>query len=122
MRPLQRSAFLVFGLASLGLAVLGLLLPLVPTTPFLLLAAWCFSKSSARLHLWMQRQPMFGTILRDWEERRAVKRSVKWTATVLLVALITYPILFYGFHPGLKVVAAATAAGVLMFLWSLDDA
>lgn len=115
---LRRPLFLACGLACLALAIVGLFLPLLPTTPFLLLAAACFSRSSRRLHDWLLRQPTFGPILRDWEQHRAIRLRVKWTATVLLLLLIAYPLLVLDLPPAPKVLAGACAAGVLWFLWS----
>ena len=105
-------------LLCLALAVAGLLLPLVPTTPFLLLAAWFAARSSQRLHRWLIHSPGFGPILRDWEARGAVRRREKIVATVLMVGLISYPMLFLEFAPVLKILAGATALGVLGFLWT----
>lgn len=78
------------GLVSVGLGLLGAFLPLVPTTPFVLLAAYCFARSSPRLHHWLRRHEVLGPPLRDWEEHRAVSRSTK--AVAITVLWVTIPL------------------------------
>jgi uncharacterized protein len=69
-----------------GLAVVGVVLPGLPTVPFLLLAAWSASKGSMRLHRWLYDHPRFGRILIDWEQKRAVSRRSKVLAVLLLAS------------------------------------
>lgn len=69
----------------LALAIIGLFLPVVPTVPFLLLAAWFSAKGSERLHRWLYEHPHFGKMLIDWEERGAISRKGK-VATVLTLS------------------------------------
>ncbi|HEX9792500.1 MAG TPA: YbaN family protein [Planctomycetota bacterium] len=118
---LARPFFLAVGLLCVALAALGLFLPLLPTTPFLLLAVWCFSRSSPRLQHWLLHSPVFGPVLDDWQARGAVRRRVKVVATVLMLAMIAYPLGFLDFSPTLKLAAAASVAGVLVFLWTRPD-
>ena len=76
----------LFGLGSLSLAlgIIGIFLPLLPTTPFLILTAWCFLKSSPKAHAWMYRQAYMGQVLRDWEARGAIRPRAKFTAIAML--------------------------------------
>jgi uncharacterized protein len=69
-----------------GLATIGVVLPGLPTVPFLLLAAWAASKGSKRLHHWLYAHPRFGQILIDWEQSRAVSRRSKVLAIALLAS------------------------------------
>ena len=74
------------GFVFLGIAALGIFLPLLPTTPFVLLAAACFAKSSERMHRWILANGTFGPMVRDWEEKRCISRRVKVIAiTSMLV-------------------------------------
>lgn len=118
----QRPIFLVGGILCVALATLGLFLPLLPTTPFLLLAAWCFSHSSERLHGWLRGQRVFGPILRDWEEQGAIRLRVKWLASLLIVLLVSYPLAFGSMPLLLKAIAGATVAAALLFVWTRPSA
>ncbi len=83
---MRRIFFLVFGFASLAAGVLGIVLPLLPTVPFVLLAAFCFANSSPRLERWLVEHRRFGPHIRDWRASRSVSRSGKraaWTAFAL---------------------------------------
>lgn len=73
------------GWLSLGLGMLGLLLPLLPTTPFVLLAAWCFAKGSPRWHKWLLNNPYAGPQLRLWQEQRGIAPKVKQRAILVFV-------------------------------------
>ena len=84
-RLLSRPLWWTLGFLFLGLAVIGTLLPIVPTVPFLLLAAFCFDRASPRLHDWLLNHPVFGPPIREWQQHRAVSRKVK-IYTVLSLA------------------------------------
>ena len=79
-RGVRRLLFLAFGFASLALGVLGLFLPLLPTVPFVLLAAFSFARSSPRLETWLVEHPKLGPPIRDWRERGAVRPAAKRSA------------------------------------------
>ena len=84
----RRILYLVLGWLFVALAALGLFLPLLPTTPFVLLAGSCFLRSSERCRRWLARSRWFGPALRDWHEHRAVRRPVKALAVVTVSAVI----------------------------------
>jgi uncharacterized membrane protein YbaN (DUF454 family) len=88
MRParLTRALWTAAGLAALALGLIGVFLPLLPTTPFVLLAAACFARSSPRLHDWLLRHPVFGPAIRDWRDHRAIPRKGKIAAVVAMTA------------------------------------
>jgi uncharacterized protein len=69
-----------------GLGLLGILVPVLPTVPFLLVAAWAASRSSPRLAHWLETHPRFGHYLRDWHAAGVVPRSGKWAATIMMSA------------------------------------
>ena len=77
--------FLVLGFTFLALGVLGIVLPLLPATPFVLLAAACFARSSERWHRWMLASSTFGPMITNWEEKRCVSCKVKTIAIVSMV-------------------------------------
>ena len=78
---LKRLAYLVLAWCSLACALLGVLLPGLPATEFVLLAAWASAKGSPRLNQWLHRHRLFGPMLRDWRAG-VVARRVKWTASL----------------------------------------
>jgi uncharacterized membrane protein YbaN (DUF454 family) len=73
---------------SLALAVLGVILPGLPTTPFVLLAAGCFAKASPRLHAWLLAHRWMGPMVRDWEANRSLPLKVKWLATTMMSIMV----------------------------------
>ncbi|WGO84748.1 DUF454 family protein [Arsenophonus apicola] len=85
---LQRVLLIILGWISIVLATFGLLLPLLPTTPFLLLAAWCFSRSSPRFHHWLLYNSWFGKYIRHWQQHRALPKGVK--IKLIIIILFTF--------------------------------
>lgn len=77
-----RAGYLLAGFLSLALAAAGLLMPLLPTVPFVILAAFCFARSSPALEAWLVGHPRFGPHIRDWRRRRAISRPGKQAALV----------------------------------------
>ncbi|WP_084619893.1 YbaN family protein [Devosia chinhatensis] len=73
LRPL----YLIAGLVMLVLGIVGAFLPVMPTTIFLIVAAWFFARSSPRLEAWLLAHPRFGSTLRDWREHGAISRRAK---------------------------------------------
>jgi uncharacterized protein len=82
----------IIGLIAVVLAILGVFLPLLPTTPFLLLASACFARGSERLHGWLLNNKLFGTVLRDFEQGKGMPLKAKIMALVLLWASLAYSI------------------------------
>ncbi|MFP2768097.1 YbaN family protein [Oceanisphaera sp. KMM 10153] len=73
----MRILFALLGCISLGLGMLGAFLPVLPTTPFVLLAACLFGKSSPRVHRWLVNHPWFGGMIRDWQAHRGLRAHVR---------------------------------------------
>ena len=87
---LIRKALLLLALMFVGLGSLGAVLPLLPTTPFLLLAAACASRASPALHAWLYAHRHFGPLLRSWRDHRAIPRRAKITGLLLIALSWTY--------------------------------
>ena len=90
MNSVKKLLLVLAGTISLALGVLGIFLPLLPTTPFLLLASYCYMRSSQRLYNWLINHRIFGEYIYNYMTHRAVKRSAKITAlTVLWLSMAT---------------------------------
>ncbi|MBY0234587.1 MAG: YbaN family protein [Burkholderiaceae bacterium] len=92
----QRVVWLLAGLLSLALGIAGIFLPLLPTTPFILLTAFCFSRGSSRCEAWILNHRTFGPMVRDWRATRAVPLRAKQFASMMMTigsvwAAITLP-------------------------------
>lgn len=111
-----RWVLLVLAVLCLALGLAGLFLPVVPTVPFLLLAAWAAGLSSPRLLQWLERHPLFGPQITDWRRAGVVRRRTKWTATVVMTAsAITSVLLLHAHWAALA--STAVMAVVLVWLW-----
>lgn len=111
-----RLVLLGLGWAMVGVGIVGIFLPVLPTTPFLLLAAWLFSRCSPRLEQWLFDHPLFGRSLRDWREGGAISRRAKISALALMALGFAY--LWFRVEPGLLmaclVAAIMLACGVFI--------
>lgn len=93
-RGMRRYVLIAVGCASLATGVVGMFVPLLPTTCFLLLAAWCFGRSSPRLHRWMYYNRWFGTYLRDYRSGRGIPRAVKVGSLAIMWTTIAATVVF----------------------------
>lgn len=85
MSKLPNFLYIALGWLSLALGVIGIFLPLLPTTPFVLLSAWCFSKSSPRFHKWLMEHKLFGKIIRAWRDNEGLE-----TKTKIRIVIVTW--------------------------------
>lgn len=86
----KRLIYITIGLISLGLGVIGIFLPILPTTPFLLLSAWCFAKSSKRLYDWLHTNRLFGEYLRRYRAGEGITLKSKIFVITLLWATLSF--------------------------------
>ena len=112
--------WLLLALAGLCLllGVIGVFVPIMPTVPFLIVAAWCASRSSPRLHRWLLTHPRFGHLLQDWYEAGVVPRRAKWITTVMMAGSGTMMLVVApsNWLPAVLALLAGMAA-VLWWLW-----
>jgi uncharacterized protein len=117
--PLMRMAMLSTGWLAVALAFLGVILPLLPTTPFVLLAAGCFSRGSTRCHRWLQQAPLLGAILVGYESGQGITIAVKLTALAMLWSGMAFAILGVAESSALRLVLAGvgvTASAMILRL------
>jgi uncharacterized membrane protein YbaN (DUF454 family) len=103
------------GVLSFVVGAVGVFVPLLPTVPFMLLAAFCFARGSERFHRWLVAHPRFGPAIRDWRAHGAVSRRAKRAAALAIVATFLLSALMGMPAAGLAVQAAVLAV-VLVFI------
>ncbi len=113
--PAVRALFFVAGLVSLGLAVAGIFLPVLPTTPLVLLAAACFARSYRPFHEWLVAHRLFGPMVREWHEHRSIPYRTKIFAISMMAGALGLSIVFFVDPPWLK--AALAAFGLVLGAW-----
>ncbi|HUP50544.1 MAG TPA: YbaN family protein [Thermoanaerobaculia bacterium] len=118
MRGVWRAFLLTCGTVSVALGVAGIFLPVLPTTPFLLLAAFCYARGSERAHRWLLEHRWFGPYIRRWRDGRGlswrevlVTLAVMWTSIGMVITFIVEP-------PWARAIMLTSAAAVTIFLIS----
>lgn len=118
---LARGLWAAGGFFFVGLGLIGIALPVLPTTPFLILAAGCFARSSPRMEAWILGHPKFGPLVRDWQARGAIPRRAKQLAIVSMAAsfailwgLLQAPAMVLG-------IVGATLALTSLWIWSRPE-
>ncbi len=114
--PIRRLALLCTGHAFVGIAVVGVFLPIIPTTGPLLVAAACYARASNRFYNWLLNNKTFGPIIIDWRRHRAIALRTKVVAIVLIVITIGSSIIFFTELLALRISLAAIGVGVITFL------
>jgi uncharacterized membrane protein YbaN (DUF454 family) len=111
-----RAVLLVSGWVCVSLGLLGVLLPLLPTTPFMILASICFARSSPRCHRWLLSRPHLGPAIQDWERSGAIRTRAKIWATLVLALVIGSTAVFapVAFAVRLAVVGVGVAVAVFI--------
>jgi uncharacterized protein len=115
-RGLARWLLGAFAVLCLLLGLIGVVVPGMPTTVFILLAAWAAARSSPRLHAWLLAHRLFGPMLRDWQQGGRVSRRAKRSAT-LMMTLCALVMPFTGAPAWAMALAIGSMAGVLIWLW-----
>jgi uncharacterized membrane protein YbaN (DUF454 family) len=116
---MKRQLYLTAGLISVALGSIGVVLPLLPTVPFMILAAFCFANSSPRLESWLLEHRIFGTHIRNWRDRRAITRRGKWAATLAFAVSCVIALLFVKLPWNLIPIAAALISG--SWIWTRNE-
>lgn len=119
VRPWLRPLYFVSGTAFLVVGLAGIFLPLVPTTGPLILAAFCYARSSSRLHRWMVTHPRFGRLVSDFETTRAIPRRAKVVAVASMSAAFGYTIGWVATHPVARVAVFAVAVWAIGYVLRL---
>ncbi len=118
-KGVKRVIYLVIGTLALFLGALGIFLPVLPTTPFVILAAACYLRSSKRMHAWILQSRLFGETIENFQAGRGLKRDTKIRALVLMWATISISAFFFVDQLIFRVAMFLVAAGVTVYLLRL---
>lgn len=105
------------GLMSLALGIIGIVVPLMPTVVFVLIAAFCFARSSERLHGWLVSHRLFGPMITDWQTKGAIAPRAKKAASLSIAAVFSLSI-FLGLGPLILGIQFCVLGLVLVFIWT----
>lgn len=115
---MKRIILIIIGWLAVVLATLGVVLPLLPTTPFLLLAAWCFAHSSPRFHHWLLYRSWFGSYIRHWQDHRALPPGAKPRALIFIV--LTFAVSLYLVNTlWVRLLLLVMMCALLFFMWRM---
>lgn len=120
LRQMTRGIYALLGWVAVGLGLLGAVLPVLPTTPFMILAAFLFAKGSPRARAWLIERSGFGAHILDWEREGAIKRSAKLWAIGTMAAVLLLSIVFR-FPLWVIALQAALMGPVALFLWTRPE-
>lgn len=113
-----RYVFITAGCLSLALGIIGVVTPVLPTTPFILLSGYCFARGSERFHDWISNHKYFGPMIRAFRDEKRIPLKAKILATVMIVATMSVTAIF--FVKKIYAVAAMAAVGVavVIYIWT----
>ena len=115
LRESARAIWVLVGLIALALGAVGVFLPLLPTTPFILVAAFAFANSSERLHTWLVEHNVFGPLIENWRRYGAISRSAKVAGVLSMVAVVALSIVLQ-FPTSIIVVQAIVLSAAALFI------
>jgi uncharacterized membrane protein YbaN (DUF454 family) len=117
--PIRRFVYFSVGAVSVAFGVIGIFVPLWPTTCFLLLAAWCFARSSARAERWLYENRVFGKYLMDYRERGIISHSVRRTSLAVMWVFIGATAFLFVGRIWVVALLLLVAGAVTLHLYSL---
>lgn len=118
---ISKSFLIILGWLFVSLGVIGIFLPLMPTTIFFILAAWCFSKSSDRFYNWLINHPRFGKLVRDYYEKRGMPTRSKIIAITMMITTISLSAIFFTQNIIVRIILFFLACGISIYIISLNS-
>ena len=115
----RRYLYLIVGSLALAAGVLGVFLPILPTTPFVLLAAWCFLRSSDKLYAWVIDNETFGPTVKNYQEGKGITQKTRIKAIVMMWATISISVYFFVSNLYVIAVMYLIAISVSLYLYRL---
>lgn len=116
-----RLAFLMLGTLFMALGIAGIFLPVLPTTPFMLLAATCYARASTRCYNWLLNNRLFGPTILEWRRYRSIPYRVKWSAIVLMGLTLSISIMYFVPWPVLQVALAIFGILLGAYLYNIPS-
>jgi len=107
------------GFFFVGLAALGVFLPLLPTTPFLIIAAGCFAKSSEKWHRWLLSNRIFGPVIENWQQNKCISAVTKVISLSCIILFGGYAVVFALSDRVLRLLGGIVILGSLLLVWRL---
>jgi uncharacterized membrane protein YbaN (DUF454 family) len=114
-----RAFYVLIGTIFLALGAIGAVLPLLPTTPFLILAAACYARGSERMHKWLLSNRLFGKTVRDYTLKRGITPRARYVALAVLWSMLVLSMFLMGWSPLVVVLLLVVGAGVSIHLVTL---
>jgi uncharacterized membrane protein YbaN (DUF454 family) len=119
LSSLKKVMFIVAGTISLGLGAVGVFLPILPTTPFLLFSAACYYKGSERMHRWLLSNKLFGSYIRNYKEGKGISQTGKFLALFMLWITICFSAFYMVRNLPIQIVLFAIAIAVTIHVITL---
>lgn len=114
--PTVRLLLWIAGSLALLLGLIGIVVPGLPTTPFVLVAAACYARASARFYYWLAHNPTFGPLIREWRLHRSIPRRIKRVAIAMMALTLAVSIWQFAHLPWLQLALAATGLAAILWL------
>lgn len=118
---LKNQLFILLGWFFIVLGIIGIVLPILPTTPFLIVALALFSNSSPKFHRMLLNNGWFGPILKQWEENRAISRKTKYKAIVMILSVFAISVAVFNEKIEVQVLLVCIAVVLLVFIWRIKE-
>lgn len=118
LKRTKKVIFIILGWLFLVLAVIGIPLPILPTTPFLLLAAYFFSQSNERLHQWLLHTKYLGPMIVNWERYGIIRTKAKVLSVTIIITLFSYTLIFVNVSYKIKILVTLIGIAVITFIVS----
>ena len=120
-KKIQNNLLIILGWVFVALGLIGVLLPILPTTPLLIIALALFSKSSPRFHQLLLNNAWFGPSLRQWENTKTLSRKNKRRASIVIVITFSISIAILYSRIELQVMLVCIAMALLFFIWQIKE-
>ena len=112
---------LILGWLAVALGLIGVFLPILPTTPFLILALALFSKSSPRFHQKLLHNRWFGPTLQQWEATKTLARKTKYKASIMILLAFSISIAIFNYDVRIQLILVSVAIVLLVFIWRIKE-